>query len=184
MNDLNQHQEQEQEQQKDDDKNEDEYMDELDTSLTLLKRDKFKLLENLYRLDASVISADDKEKLFYLIQRRQQQQQQRILTQQQQQQQQQIIQQQQQEVKANQNLNSSREQEQERINRFSCNFKKFDQFRYNLQGPTPEDKKRYYTPVLNSNKYSLLLSSFYFFLFLPKLENKIRVFQPDRCNVI
>ena len=157
-------------------------MNELDTSLTLLKRDKFKLLENLYRLNSSVISHTDKEKLFNLIQRRHMQQaqstQQNIIKQQQLQQKES---QQQQIIDHHYNISSNREggeneldkeKERERINRFNSNFNKFDQFRLNMQGPTPDDKRRYYTPInlnKNGNKYKLF--EFMFLKFINSSRN-------------
>jgi hypothetical protein len=132
-------------------------LDELDTSLTLLKRDKFKLLENLYRLDASIISPGKKEKLFNLIQQRQQIQTQNLLKQHQQQLNQDF----------NANYNAAQqtkndknnfvdkkhdEEEEERKARFNLNFQKFDQFQNNLLRPTPDDKKRFYLPT-NKNMH-------------------------------
>jgi hypothetical protein len=127
-------------------------MDELDTSLTLLKRDKFKLLENLYRLDASVISPSKKEKLFNLIQQRQQIQTQNLLKQHQQQLNQDAdannnAAQQTKSVKNNLIDKKHDEEEEERKARFNLNFQKFDQFQNNLLRPTPDDKKRFYLPT-------------------------------------
>jgi hypothetical protein len=124
-------------------------MDELDTSLSLLKRDKFKLLENLYRLDASVISPREKEKLFNLIQQRQQQRTQHLL----QHHQQQLLQQDNNTANIKDLKNETEKkldkEEEERRNLFNLNFQKFDQFQNNLQRPTPDDKKRFY---LHTNK--------------------------------
>ena len=146
-----------------DDSNENENLnsnEQLDTSLSLLKRDKFKLLENIYRLDPSIINQNNKEKLFNLIQRRQQITTQQLIMQHQQQQQREEsptnVNQQQQQQQQMQKSELEREQEIERINRFNLNFNKFDSFSNNMQRPTPDDKKRYFSALskniqLNTN---------------------------------
>ena len=169
LNDLNQ-----------DDSNENDQLpnnnEQLDTSLSLLKRDKFKLLESLYRLDSNVINPNDKEKLFNLIQKRQQMTSQQLIMQHQQQQQQQQQQNSATDNFANQlqtqqppqKTQFEREQEIDRINRFNYNFSKFDSFSNNMQRPTPDDKRRYFSAmsknmqhITNSNNNNNLLVNFF-----------------------
>jgi hypothetical protein len=131
-------------------------MNDLDTSLSLLKGSKFKVLENFYRLDFSVITPDNKQKLFNLIQKREALSNQNLIKQHQDMLQSHPIPSTTTTTATEETTQTQRiadfESEQERINRFNYNFNKFDQFRNNLQGPTPDDKKRYISKM-NKNTH-------------------------------